>query len=118
MAELLPFAVEAKRARGSQSWTCLCQRRRRQAWNGLSLIAIGVEGPGERIPVLRFPRFLRQAGEGRGVRGPQFLSDNPNPGNRVESVSKAISKYPKKNYRKDSPEFEQIRSEVAKMKPL
>ena len=48
--------VEAKRARRSQSWTCLCQRRHRQEWNGLSLIATGGEGPGERIPVLRFPR--------------------------------------------------------------
>src|ERR1700674_3905883 len=57
----LPFrvkvlGVDAERARRSQSWTCRCQRRHRQAWNGLSLIATGAEGPGERIPVLRFPR--------------------------------------------------------------
>ena len=54
--QMLPFAIGAKRGRRSQSWTCLCQRRHRQAWNGLSLIATGAEGPGERIPVLRFPR--------------------------------------------------------------
>src|SRR5260370_5580474 len=63
MAKLLPFAVEAKRARRSQSWTCLCPRRHRQAWSGLSLIATGAEGPGERIPVLRFPRNRPSADE-------------------------------------------------------
>jgi Zn-dependent protease with chaperone function len=61
--------------------------------------------------------FAKLEKEG-GAGGPQFLSDHPNPGNRVESVSKAISKYPKKSYRKDSPEFERIRSEVAKLNPL
>src|SRR2546422_8023913 len=55
MAKLLLFAAEAKRGRRSQSWTCLCQRRLRQAWNGLRLIAGGAEVPGERISILRFP---------------------------------------------------------------
>src|ERR1700732_2972849 len=68
MAKLLSFAVAAKRARRSQSWTCLCQRRYRQAWNGLSLIAAGAEGPGERIPVLRFPRNRPSADEKRDGR--------------------------------------------------
>src|ERR1700726_1611531 len=63
MAKFLLFAVEAKRGRRSQSWTCLCQRRHRQAWNGLSLIATGTGGPGERIPVLRFPRNRPSADE-------------------------------------------------------
>jgi Zn-dependent protease with chaperone function len=61
--------------------------------------------------------FAKLEKEG-GAGGPQFLSDHPNPGNRVENVRKAISKYPKKNYRKDSPEFEQIRAAVAKLNPL
>src|SRR5439155_26435827 len=55
MAKLLLFAVEAKRAGRSQSWTCLCPCRHRQAWSGLPLIGTGAEGAGERIPVLRFP---------------------------------------------------------------
>src|SRR6266478_6655127 len=55
MAKLLPFAAEAKRGRRSQSWTCLCQRRLRQAWSGLQLIATGAEVPDERISILRFP---------------------------------------------------------------
>src|SRR5262249_42230849 len=44
---------------------------------------------------------------GPGV--PQFLSDHPNPGNRVENVRQAISKYPKKSYRNNSGDFEQIK---------
>jgi hypothetical protein len=39
--QILPFAVEAKRGRRSRSWTCRCQRRLRQAWKGLPLIATG-----------------------------------------------------------------------------
>src|SRR6266536_339403 len=68
MAKLLPFAGEEKRARRSQSWTCLCPRRHRQAWSGLSLIATGGEGPGERIPVLRFPSNRSSADEKRDGR--------------------------------------------------
>jgi beta-barrel assembly-enhancing protease len=52
---------------------------------------------------------------GPGV--PQFLSDHPNPGNRVQAVREAISKYPKKQYKKDSPDFERIKSQVAKLRP-
>jgi HAMP domain-containing protein len=53
---------------------------------------------------------------GPGV--PQFLSDHPDPGNRVETVRAAISKFPKKSYRRNSAEFERIKTQVAGMKPL
>jgi len=53
---------------------------------------------------------------GPGV--PQFLSDHPNPGYRVESVRQAIAKYPRKKYRSNGADFEQTKSQVAKMKPL
>jgi len=53
-----------------------------------------------------------------GAGAPQFLSDHPNPGNRVELVRQAIIKYPKKRYRKNSAEFERIKSEVAQLRPL
>jgi hypothetical protein len=45
-----------------------CQYRRQQAQNGLPLIAAGAEGPGERIPVLRFPRKRLSADEKRDGR--------------------------------------------------
>src|SRR5256885_480176 len=61
-----------------------------------------------------FTKLEKEGGPG----GPQFLSDHPNPGNRVELVRQAISKYPRKTYRKNSAQFEQIKSTVAKMHPL
>ena len=35
--QIVAIAAEAKRGRKSHSWTCLCQRRLRQAWSGLHL---------------------------------------------------------------------------------
>jgi beta-barrel assembly-enhancing protease len=61
-----------------------------------------------------FTKLEKRGGPG----APQFLSDHPNPGNRVEVVRQAISKYPKKRYRKDSAEFEGIKSQVAQLRPL
>jgi predicted Zn-dependent protease len=52
---------------------------------------------------------------GPGV--PQFLSDHPNPGNRVENVRQAISKYPKKSYRSNSGDFERAKTEAENMRP-
>jgi predicted Zn-dependent protease len=53
---------------------------------------------------------------GPGV--PQFLSDHPNPGNRVENVRDAMREYPKKRYRPNSAEFERIKSQVVQLHPL
>lgn len=61
--------------------------------------------------------FAKLEKEG-GAGAPQFLSDHPNPGNRVELVREAVSKYPKKKYRNNSADFERIKSQVAKMTPL
>jgi predicted Zn-dependent protease len=61
-----------------------------------------------------FTKLEKQGGPGV----PQFLSDHPNPGDRVENVRKAISKYPPKHYKKNSPEFEQIKAEVAQLHPV
>jgi predicted Zn-dependent protease len=61
-----------------------------------------------------FTKLEKQGGPG----APQFLSDHPNPGNRVETVREAIAKYPKKSYRKNSTQFEEIKSVVARMKPM
>jgi predicted Zn-dependent protease len=41
-----------------------------------------------------FQKLEQQGGGG----GPQFLSDHPNPGNRVASVDKEIQNWPPKNY--------------------
>lgn len=49
----------------------------------------------------------------QGSAGPQFLSDHPNPGNRMEAIQREIANWPPKNYRTSSPEFEKVRQEAA-----
>ena len=62
--------------------------------------------------------FAKLAEEG-GARGPQFLSDHPDPGNRSQKVSAEVATLPKKNsYRGNSAEFLQVKQRVAGMKPL
>src|SRR5438477_11817345 len=63
--------------------------------------------------------FTKLEKEGGVARGPQFLSDHPDPGNRAEAVAKEVSTLPRKtNYRTDSAEFRDIKQRVGSMKPL
>jgi predicted Zn-dependent protease len=54
--------------------------------------------------------------EKEGGNGPQFLSDHPNPGNRVEAVQKEIADWPPKRFVESSPEFAQVRNNATKVK--
>src|SRR5712671_1725024 len=58
--------------------------------------------------------FEKLEGETKGKNPPQFLSDHPNPGNRVERVDEEIDKLGgvPPNAKRDSPEFEAIKREV------
>jgi beta-barrel assembly-enhancing protease len=58
--------------------------------------------------------FEKLEGETKGKNPPQFLSDHPNPGNRVERVDEEIDKLggPRPDARRDSSEFEAIKREV------
>jgi Zn-dependent protease with chaperone function len=58
--------------------------------------------------------FEKLEGETRGKNPPQFLSDHPNPGNRVARVDEEIDKLggPPANAKRDSVEFEAIKREV------
>jgi beta-barrel assembly-enhancing protease len=63
--------------------------------------------------------FAKLEKEGGVARGPQFLSDHPDPGNRAEAVSKEVSTLARKtSYRADSAEFRDIKQRVGGMKPL
>jgi len=53
-----------------------------------------------------------------GSRGPQFLSDHPNPGNRASRVSAEAATLPKVQYSGDSSDFKAIKQKVAGMKGL
>ena len=49
---------------------------------------------------------------------PQFLSDHPDPGNRIVYVSNEIKTLPPKHYVQSSPQFAQAKQRALGMKPL
>jgi hypothetical protein len=62
--------------------------------------------------------FFRKLEQEGGARGPQFLSDHPNPGNRAEEVSKEVSSLPPKQFISNSGQFDRIHQMALSMKPL
>ena len=58
--------------------------------------------------------FEKLEAETKGKNPPQFLSDHPNPGNRIERVNEEIDKLggPPPNAKRDAAEFEAIKREV------
>ncbi len=63
--------------------------------------------------------FTKLQEEGGVARGPQFLSDHPDPGNRAQAVAKEVATLPRKSsYRSDSAEFHDVKQRVTGMKPL
>jgi beta-barrel assembly-enhancing protease len=54
--------------------------------------------------------------EKQGGAGPQFLSDHPNPGNRVEAVEKEIKDWPPKSYKVNDASFMQAKQQAAHVK--
>src|SRR6266849_1060552 len=63
-------------------------------------------------------QFFQKLEAQGGSRGPQFLSDHPNPGNRAQWVSQEVSTLAPKQFRGDSAEFRTIKQRVSGMKPL
>jgi hypothetical protein len=59
-----------------------------------------------------FEKLQKLVGNG----GPQFLSDHPNPGNRVEAVDKEISGWPRKQYMASAPAFTQAKQQAKGIK--
>jgi len=60
--------------------------------------------------------FFQKLEASGGARGPQFLSDHPNPGNRAAMVAKEVRTLPPKQFRRDSNEFQNVKRQVAGMK--
>src|SRR5512146_1821743 len=53
--------------------------------------------------------------EKEGGSGPQFLSDHPNPGNRVQAVKQEIKDWPPRNYQNTSAKFTQAKQQAQKV---
>jgi beta-barrel assembly-enhancing protease len=63
-------------------------------------------------------QFFEKLESQGGSRGPQFLSDHPNPGNRAAAVSAEAASLPKINYQGDSSDFRAVKAKVSGMKGL
>ena len=61
------------------------------------------------------PQFFQKLEQSGGPGGPQFLSDHPNPGNRVEAVDKEIANWPHKNLQENNPAFPPAKQEAARV---
>ncbi len=60
--------------------------------------------------------FQKLEKQGGGGGGPQFLSDHPNPGNRVQAVRSQIKNWPSKSYVNDSAQFTQAKQQSQAVK--
>ncbi len=66
-------------------------------------------------PVYMAQFFQKLEKEG-GAGGPQFLSDHPNPGNRVQAVESEIKNWPAKSYSNNTAQFTQAKQQAEKVK--
>jgi beta-barrel assembly-enhancing protease len=58
-------------------------------------------------------QFFQALEKSGGPGGPQFLSDHPNPGNRVEAVDKEIAEWPQRAYAAGTAQFPSARQQAA-----
>jgi hypothetical protein len=62
------------------------------------------------------PEFFQTIESKYGAGSAQFLTDHPNPGNRMEYINKEIATFvPKSNYIENSPAFARIKADVSGM---
>jgi hypothetical protein len=60
--------------------------------------------------------FFKKLEQQGGGRGPQFLSDHPNPGNRELAISRQIANWPPKNFINESPQFASAKRAASSVK--
>ena len=60
--------------------------------------------------------FFQKLEKEGGAGGPQFLSDHPNPGNRVQAVDNEIKDWPPKQYQDNSQAFVAAKQDATKVK--
>jgi Zn-dependent protease with chaperone function len=64
---------------------------------------------------IEMARFFEKLEAQGGSRAPQFLSDHPNPGNRVRAVEQEIQAFPRRAYNAESGDFARIKALVAQL---
>jgi hypothetical protein len=66
---------------------------------------------------IEMARFFEKIEAEGGARGPQFLSDHPNPGNRLKAIEDEIQHMPQRNYTADTGQLARMKAIVAKLPP-
>ncbi len=66
---------------------------------------------------IEMANFFEKLEKGGGAGVPQFLSDHPNPGNRVRAVEGVIQTLPQRQYTAGTGEFQHARQLVAELPP-
>lgn len=74
-------------------------------YNGVLIMSDAGYNP---IELARFFEKL-EAKSGRTGVFSQFLSDHPNPGNRVQSIESELRQLPRRSYQEDTPQFEHVK---------
>jgi len=65
---------------------------------------------------VQMAKFFEKLNAEGGARGPQFLSDHPNPDNREQAIQKEVTRLPKKNYNYQTGDFQKMKQLAAKIK--
>jgi beta-barrel assembly-enhancing protease len=64
---------------------------------------------------IEMARFFEKLEAEGGARGPQFLSDHPNPGNRVRYIEEEIRLLPRSQFNGDTGQFRRMQDRVRKL---
>jgi beta-barrel assembly-enhancing protease len=64
---------------------------------------------------IEMARFFQKLEAEGGARGPQFLSDHPNPGNRMKAIEDEIRYMPQRNYTSGSGQLARMKAIVASL---
>jgi hypothetical protein len=88
----------------------------RTAETQADLLGAQIAGQAGYNPV-EMARFFQKLEAEGGARGPQFLSDHPNPGNRMKAIEEEIRYMPQRNYSADTGQLAHMKAIVAKLPP-
>ena len=64
---------------------------------------------------IEMARFFEKLAASGGSRGPQFLSDHPNPGNRDQAIQAEVRTLPQRSYGFDSGQFAQMKQQLGQV---
>jgi hypothetical protein len=80
-------------------------------YNGAEMMADAGYNP------LEMAHFFEKLEANGGAMAPQFLSDHPNPGNRVKAVEEELQQMPQRDYNANTGEFPHIKEVVSRLPP-